>query len=200
MPELNYIATVYNGIEINRFSYVDKPQDDILLFVGRIDKKKGPKEAIEVAKKLGKRLVMAAAVDPIEQAYFDREIAPLVDNKQISILGELDPSEIAKLYARATATLYPISWHEPFGLVMVESMAAGTPVVAFDIGAASEVIEHGKTGFVVPPKNGVDGLAQAVGQIGSINRADCRARVEAMFTSDRMVDAYQEVYQRVIKG
>lgn len=210
MPTLNYIDTVYNGIDIGKYAFVKEPQGNYLLWVGRIVEKKGPLEAIEVAKKLQIPLKLVAAIDPIDRQYFEQVISPHIDGKLITHYGQLSRAEVADLYGNALATLFPISWHEPFGLVMVESMACGTPVIAYNIGSAAEVVNDGETGFIIDDgksgrggdwkikKKGIEGLIEAVKRIREIDRASCRTRVEREFTSDIMVDRYTKVYERMI--
>lgn len=198
MPDLNFVATVYNGIDTNQFKYTEKPRGDYLLWVGRIVAKKRPWEAIETAKKTGIPLVIAAAIDPADRLYYEKEIKPHIDGKFINYIGEINHDTSEGLYGNALCTLFPITWHEPFGLVMVESMACGTPVVAYNIGSVPEIVVHGKTGFVVEEESGLDGLAHAVREIGNIQRGDCRAHVLAHFTKEKMVGGYIEVYKRVL--
>lgn len=198
MPELTYVATVYNGIRLADYPFIERSTGGYLLWVGRIVEKKGPLAAIEVARKLNIPLKMAAVVDPIDQPYFDRVVGPNIDNKLITLTGELHRGDIAALYGNALATLYPITWHEPFGLVMAESMATGTPVVAYNSGSVPEIIEDGATGFVVGVAEGIDGLARAVRNVGSIDRTACRARAATHFSSETMVEAYENVYQTIV--
>jgi glycosyltransferase involved in cell wall biosynthesis len=149
MPELNYIDTIYNGIDISQYSEKENSQKDYLLWVGRATPKKGPLEAIMVAKKLGIKLIMAASVEPANQEYFETVIKPEIDGTKIVFVGDVDAKALNDLYGNALCTLYPISWHEPFGLVMAESMACGTPVIAYNVGSVSEIVRDGITGFIV---------------------------------------------------
>ncbi|OGG13993.1 hypothetical protein A3D77_03340 [Candidatus Gottesmanbacteria bacterium RIFCSPHIGHO2_02_FULL_39_11] len=199
-PELNYIKTVYNGLELSEYSYIEKPKGDYLLWVGRITPKKGPLPAIEVARKLGRPVVLAAAIDPADQSYFDHEIKPFIDGKNVNFIGELSHTGLNSIYGNAYVTLFPVSWHEPFGLVMIESMATGTPVVAYNIGSVPEVIKEGKTGFIVDPKQGVDGLVHAVKRIDSIQRGDCRTHVVDHFSKEMMVKGYVEAYEKILSS
>ncbi len=198
LPNLHYVGTVYNSLDIAEYPFVETPTGDYLLWIGRMSPKKGALEAIEVAKKVGMRLQMAAAIDPIDQPYFDKEIRPLIDGVHVVFHGELTHQMLMTLYGNAKAVLYPISWHEPFGLVMIESMACGTPVVAYDIGSVPEVVDDGVTGFVIDTYAGIDGLARAVSRIGEIDRAACRKRVEKLYHKDRMVADYEAVYKNVV--
>src|SRR3989338_3136973 len=198
MSDLNFVATVYNGIDVSQFHYTEKPRGDYLLWVGRIIAKKGPLTAIETAKKTNIPLVIAAAIDPADMPYYEKEIKPHIDGKFISYIGEINHHTSEELYGNALCTLFPITWHEPFGLVMVESMACGTPVVAYNIGSVPEIIVSGKTGFIVEIESGVEGLSHAVRKIGSIQRGDCRAHVLEHFTKEKMVEGYEQVYKKVL--
>jgi glycosyltransferase involved in cell wall biosynthesis len=199
LPDLTYAETVYNSLDIAEYPYVDHPIGDYLLWVGRMSPKKGALEAIEIATKLGIRLQMAAALDPIDQPYFDANIRPKIDGTKIVFHGELTHEMLMTLYGNAKAVLYPISWHEPFGLVMIESMACGTPVVAYNIGSVPEVVEDGVTGLVLSPGAGIQAMVDAVKRIGEIDRKSCRTWVEKHFHKDRMVADYERVYQQIVK-
>lgn len=197
LPELHYVATVYNALDTSEYAFVSTP-GDYLLWIGRMSPKKGALDAIRTAKKLGIRLEMAAAIDPIDRPYFESEIKPHIDGKNVIYHGEVGHDAVAELYGGALSTLYPISWHEPFGLVMAESMACGTPVVAYDIGSVAEIVRDGLTGYVIDPSAGFEGLADAVKRIGSIDRRTCRTYAEQHFDKDRMVADYEAVYQNII--
>lgn len=197
LPELNFLATVYNSLDISEYPFVGNPTGDYLLWIGRMSPKKGALEAIWAANKLGMRLEMAAAIDPIDAAYFESEVKPHVDGKHVIFHGEMGHKKVIELYGNARAVLYPISWHEPFGLVMIEAMASGTPVVTYDIGSAAEVVEDGVTGFVVQPTAGIDALIHAVGRVGQIDRAACRRRVEKLFVKEKMVEGYERAYEKL---
>ena len=199
MPELNFVKTVYNAIDVSEYFFSESPKGPYLLWLGRITEKKGPLEAIKTAKELNMPLVMSGAIDPIDQEYFDSAIKPELNTKLITFYSELkDIADIRKLYQNAFCTLYPISWHEPFGLVMVESMACGTPVIAYNIGSVPEIITDGKTGFVVDPALEIEGLKDAVKRIGQIKRIDCRKDVEARFSKERMTKDYIEAYKKLL--
>lgn len=208
LPELNYIATVYNGVDLSKFTF-SQELGKYLLWIGRITSKKGPVEAIHAARRLNMELRIVAAVDPSEEEYFVKEVKPLIDGKLVTFEGEVDNAKKIYYYQHALATLFPIEWEEPFGLVMIESLACGTPVVAYNHGSVPEVIKDGKTGFVVNSKNGkagdfiiketgVDGLVEGVKRITQINRDECRKHVENNFSMDRMVDGYEAVYKQVL--
>lgn len=195
-PDLSYAGTVYNGIDLTRYPFRAE-KEGFLLFLGRINPEKGPEVAVEVARRTRRKLVMAVKMaEPAEQRYWREVVEPLLDGSE-EILGEIAVEEKAGLLARASAVLFPIRWPEPFGLVMIEAMASGTPVVAFGNGAAPEVIEDGKTGFLV---SSTDEMCEAVERAGSIRPEDCRAHVEARFSAGAMVEAYERVYERVLAG
>jgi glycosyltransferase involved in cell wall biosynthesis len=194
--DLNCVATVYNGIDLSTYKFHEKPQDPpYLAFLGRISPEKGTHLAIEIAKRSGWRLKMAGKVDVVDVKYFEQEIKPLIDGKQIEYLGEANHEQKNELIGGAVATLFPITWREPFGLVMVESMAAGTPVIAMNLGSTSEVIAHGKTGFLC---HNVDEFIQAIDKAAQLNRFVCREHVMNHFSVQRMTDGYEAVYQQLL--
>lgn len=186
---------IHNGIDISEFPF-SSSCDDYLLWLGRVRKKKGIKEAVLVALKSGEKLVMSGVMDnPEEKDFFEKEVLPLIrKSKNIEFRGPADFESKIKLYSKAKAFLCPISWEEPFGLTMVEAMACGTPVVAFDRGAVREIIAEGETGYIV---SNIDSMAWAIGKIEKIVRSKCRERVEKNFTLKRMVDQYEELYQKL---
>jgi glycosyltransferase involved in cell wall biosynthesis len=194
LQELDYVATVYNGINPDEFSFCSENRG-YLVWLGRVTKNKGVDTAIKVAKKIGMPLKIGAFVDQGDKQYFDETIRPLLDDN-VQFIGEVtDNEQKSKLLGEASAFLFPIRWHEPFGLVMVEAMACGTPVIAFNKGSVSEIIEDGKTGFIVENE---DEMVQAVGKINTIDRAECRKQVLSKFTVDHMVDGYIDAYQKVV--
>jgi len=194
--DLNCVATVYNGIDLSTYKFHEKPQDPpYLAFLGRISPEKGTHLAIEIAKRSGWRLKMAGKVDVVDVKYFEQEIKPLIDGKQIEYLGEANHEQKNELIGGAVATLFPITWREPFGLVMVESMAAGTPVIAMNLGSTSEVIAHGKTGFLC---QSVDEFVEAIDKAAKLNRHTCREHVMNHFSVQRMTDGYEAVYQQLL--
>lgn len=193
---LNYVATVYNAIAVDRFTFYEQPDEPpYLAFLGRMSKEKGPHLAIAIAKQSGWRLKMAGKIDYDNRRFFEQEVEPHIDGKQIEFWGEADHAFKNELMGRAVATLFPITWQEPFGLVMAESMACGTPVIAMALGAAPEVIADGKTGFLC---NTVEECVEAVANIPQISRQSCRAHVEANFSVARMVDGYEAAYRQVL--
>ncbi|MEN9870189.1 MAG: hypothetical protein RLZZ171_1177 [Cyanobacteriota bacterium] len=194
--QLEYLATVYNGIDTGRYPFYPEPDNPpYLAFLGRMSPEKGPHLAIEIAKRTGWHLKMAGKVDPVDREFFATEIEPLIDGKQIEFLGEFNHQQKCPLLGGAVATLFPITWEEPFGLVMAESMAVGTPVVAIALGATPEVIEDGKTGFLC---HSVEECIAALDRLGEIERFACRDRVVANFSVKRMVDDYEAVYRQLL--
>lgn len=192
--KLNYIATVYHGINLEQFTFRNQKEnmEDYLIFFGRMHPDKGAKEAIQIAKKVGKKLIMAGIVQ--DREYFDKEIKPNF-GEDIVYVGSVGTEQRDKLLGGAYALLHPIFFEEPFGLSVVEAMACGTPVVAFNKGSMPELIENGKNGFLVET---VDEAVLAIGKISEIDRQCCRDIVEKRFSVERMVDDYIKVYQQII--
>jgi glycosyltransferase involved in cell wall biosynthesis len=193
---LNYVATVYNGIDVDSYEFHEKPQEPpYLAFLGRLSHEKGAHLAIDIAKRSGFQLKMAGKIDVVDVNYYEELIKPHIDGEQIQFLGEANHVQKNALMGGAVATLFPITWREPFGLVMVESMASGTPVVAMELGSAREVIAHGETGFLC---NSVEECVEALQQVSQISRLTCRQHVDRHFSVRRMVDGYEAVYQAQI--
>ena len=190
--KLDYIATVYHGINLDEFTF-KKEMGEYLLFFGRIHNDKGAKEAIQIAKAFGKKLIMAGIIQ--DQKYFVEELSPHF-GEDIVYIGSVGPKERNKLLGEAYALLHPIFFEEPFGLSVIESMACGTPVIAFNKGSMPEIIESGKNGFIV---SDVKEAVIALEKIPEINRQSCRNTVEEKFTVDKMVDNYIKVYKQIIK-
>jgi len=190
---LNYLATIYNGINLSEFTFTDNPGDALVAY-GRIHPEKGFHLAIEVAKKSGRRLIIAGFVQ--DKRYFEEEIVPHVDGKNIVYLGVVSNKERDDLLKKAYAVLHLNTIPERFGLVMAESMAAGVPVIAMDLGSCQEVIADGKTGFLV---NDVEEAVKAVEKIPEISRQACRKRVEENFSLDIMVENYEKVYHQIFQ-
>lgn len=194
---LNFIKTVYNGIDLKSFPYSDKV-DNYYAWLGKINPVKGTKEAILAAKKAGVKLLIMGVVDsgvPSMMEYYEKEVVPLIDGKQIVWVGEVGVKEKVEILGKARALLNPILWEEPFGLVMVESQAVGTPVISFRRGAAPEVIIEGKTGFLVDT---LTEMVEKIKETDKIKRIDCRQNVEEKFTVSTMIKGYTEAYQNVI--
>lgn len=190
-----FAGVVHNAIDVGSYPFrADK--DDYLLCLARVSPEKGTHLSIEVARRLGMPLVIAGKVDRVDRDYFRTAIEPEIDGKQIRFFGEADARQKRELYARARVLLAPITWEEPFGLVMPEAMACGTPVVAFARGAAPEIVEDGETGFLV---RDVDEMVEAVRHVGEIDPARCRRHVEKRFDIPVMVDGYLEAYERILE-
>ncbi len=193
-PDLDYIKTIHHGIDIKQFDFQPAP-DDTMLFFGRIHQDKGTREALKIATACRKKLILAGIIQ--DHAYYDRYVAPHIDNDTVVYIGSVGPVERSRLLGKACALLHPIQFDEPFGLSVIESMACGTPVIAFDRGSMPEIIENGKTGFLV---GSVDEAIEAVARVNDIDRADCRGHVERRFTVERMIDDYIHVYETIIRN
>lgn len=196
--QLNYVRTIYNGIDLANYPFVANPQEPpYLAFLGRLSPEKGPQHAIAIAKQTGWQLKMAGKINVEEALFFEQELAPQIDGKQIQYLGEVNDTEKAELLGNAAVTLFPISWHEPFGLVMIESMATGTPVIGINLGSVPEVIAHGETGFVCQSYAEVAAMIPAALQL---DRQSCRNHVDKNFSVSQMVDGYEAAYQQLIES
>lgn len=193
MPAFNHAGMVYNGLAMDDYPFLEN-HDDFLLFVGSLWMDKGAHIAIQVAQELDMRLIIAAKLDHSQEPYFSEYIAPHLTDR-IQWIGEVDQEERNALISEAKCFLHPALWREPFGLVMIEAMACGTPVIAFNRGSIPEIVENGVTGFAV---NDLDGMINAVASIDTINRAACRARVLQRFNEKRMVDGYEALYARIV--
>ena len=190
LPEANWIGTVYHGLPQSLF----RPSFETgsyLAFLGRLTAEKGPEPAIRIARAVGIPLQIAAKVPRGETTYFKECIEPQVDGQQVRLIGEVNDHAKQGFLAGAAALLFPIDWPEPFGLVMIEAMACGTPVIAFRSGSVPEVIDHGITGFVVSDE---DEAVQAIGRLGELDRRRIRAQFEKRFTSRRMAEQYLNLY------
>ncbi len=196
LPELNYVATVYNGIPIEDFPF-EAEKEDYLLFAGRLAPEKAPERAIDIARRSGRPLVLAGMVEPQHGEYFRDCLEPYIDGDQIRFLGLLSQGELAPLYRKAAAVLFPGRWHEPFGLVAVEAQASGTPVIATRLGALPEIVRDGETGFLVDHE---EEAAEAVGRLSRIEPAACRRNVESRFTAEQMALGYERVYRRLVEA
>lgn len=193
-PELNYIANVYNGIRLEQFDLAEQ-EGKHLLFIGRVCPEKGADFAVELARRTGYPLVMAGPVPDNAKDFFESRIRPWIDGKHIQFVGEVGPVERNRLMGEALALLHLIRVPEPFGLVMAEAMACGTPVLGIGLGSVPEVVEHGVTGFVVKD---VDEAVSMVPRLPEIKRRDCRERVERLFTLERMVEGYEQAFERML--
>jgi glycosyltransferase involved in cell wall biosynthesis len=188
-----FMGHVYNAIDVESFPFSTVRGDD-LLFLSRIAPEKGPQHAIDVAKRTGRRLIMAGKVDRYDRPFYEEVVRDLIDGDQIIFVGEADAKQKRELYARAACVLMPLCWEEPFGLVMPEAMACGTPVIAFRRGSSPELIRHGETGFVVDT---VEEMAEAVGVVGMIDPHRCRAHVRERFAPGIMAGEYVRLYEEL---
>jgi glycosyltransferase involved in cell wall biosynthesis len=191
----NVSAVVYNPIDVESWPW-KQHKEDYLLWLGRFVPEKGPQRAIAVAKESGRPLVLAGTVQPRYERFFATEIEPHVDGETIRFVGEVGGARKQHLFANAFAFLMPISWPEPFGMVIVEALAAGTPVLAFGHGAAPEIVQHGVNGFLVEDEHE---MAAMVGKVPEIDPEACRGSAER-FSPDRVAAGYESVYRRVVEG
>jgi glycosyltransferase involved in cell wall biosynthesis len=194
VPDLNWVATVYNGIDVAGFPFQDD-KEDWVLFVGRFNPDKAAHLAIDATRAAGRRIVLAGKVsEPVEREYFEQAIRPRLGD-DADYVGEADASLKRELYAKAACLLFPIQWPEPFGMVMIEAMACGTPVVALNRGSVPEVVVDGRTGIVCATE---DELPAAIGKAERLRPADCRAHITEHFDLSVMADGYEKVYREVV--
>lgn len=194
LPMARWAGTVYNGIPADLYDFQPEA-GDYLAFLGRMSPEKGPETAIEIALQAEIPLKMAAKVDAVDREYFEQRIRPRLKHSLIEFVGEVDEAGKNELLGGARALLFPIAWPEPFGLVMIEAMACGTPVIAFPMGAVREVMQQGVSGYVVEtPRAAVE----AVRRIDAIDRTGCRLYFEACFTDKRMAEGYTHLYHQLI--
>jgi glycosyltransferase involved in cell wall biosynthesis len=193
MPEANWVATVHHGLPVGLITPPPEPKGDYLAFLGRISPEKGPARAIEIAKKVGMKIKIAAKVDRADKEYFERTIRPLMNDQSVDFIGEISDEEKSDFLGNAAAVLFPIAWPEPFGLVMIEAMAAGAPVIATPCGSVPEIVTHGCTGFIV---NTVEDAASAVLQSSTLDRHLIRKSFEERFSAEIMARKYLELYWR----
>jgi glycosyltransferase involved in cell wall biosynthesis len=193
LPHWNWCGTVYNGIDPSSFTFRRRP-GDYLAFLGRITPEKGVEEAIAVAKLTGLPLKIAAKVDPADQDYYRERVRPLFDHPLVEYVGEVNEREKDDFLGRALTLIFPVRWPEPFGLVMVEAMATGTPVVAGRFGSVPEVIDDRRTGFIC---DSLQEMALAIRRLATIDRAACRAHVEERFSARQMADGYEALYTKL---
>lgn len=191
-PDLDYAATIHHGIPVDLYPYRETP-DRYLLFFGRIHHDKGVYESIRLAKQVGLPLVIAGIIQ--DQTYFDRYIKPYLDDDKVRYIGPVGPQEKGAVLGGAMALLHLINFDEPFGLSVAESMACGTPVIAFNRGSMPELIKDGETGFLIED---LDAAQAAISRLKSIDRRNCRRHVEENFTVDLMVERYLETYKKII--
>jgi glycosyltransferase involved in cell wall biosynthesis len=193
MPGVNWAGTVYHGLPRDLLPYYPAPKDGYFAFLGRISPEKRPDRAIEIANRVGAKLKIAAKIDRVDQAYWDELIKPMVESSpNVEYVGEINEREKADFLGNAVGLLFPIDWCEPFGIVMIEAMSCGTPVIAFRRGSTEEVIDHGVSGFLV------DDLTEAVTaaeRVGDLDRSKIRLTFERRFTIERVGSDYTRVYR-----
>jgi glycosyltransferase involved in cell wall biosynthesis len=190
----NWLATVQHGLAEGVYSFNATPSDPYLAFLGRISPEKRPDRAISIAKRLGMRLKIAAKVDAADAAYFRDEIRPLLADPLIEFIGEIGDSEKSAFLGNANALLFPIDWPEPFGLVLIEAMACGTPAIAWRCGSVSEIVDHGRTGFIVDTE---DEAVRAVLKLDQLDRWTVRRVFRERFTADVMARNYLRLYRQL---
>lgn len=191
---LNFSGNVYNGVDMRAFRFFNTP-GRYLAFLGRMSPEKGPVQAIEIARKTGMKLIMAAKVDPADAEFFRREVEPLIDGRQIVFVGEVGHKEKVRLLGNALALVSPIQWEEPFGMVFIEALACGTPVLTMNRGSVPEIVQDGVSGFVCKT---LEEMANRVKDLPLIDRRLCRERARRHFSADRMASAYVAIYRQVI--
>src|SRR6266487_487916 len=190
----NWQTTIYHGLPTDLFSF-RRGSDDYLAFLGRISPEKGADRAIEIAKRVGIPLKIAAKVDRADRRYFKRVVEPLLNESYVEWVGEISDHQKNDFLGKAYVLLFPINWPEPFGLVMIEAMACGTPVIAYDRGSVPEIMENGVTGFVVTE---LDQAVEATRRVRDVSRAGCRKVFKKRFTAGRMANDYADVYERMV--
>ena len=193
IADANFIGTVHHGLPADLIPY-GEGEGDYLAFIGRISPEKGPDRAIEIARRAGMKLKIAAKVDHADSVYFETVIRPLLNDPLIEFVGEIGDADKGAFLGGAKALLFPIDWPEPFGLVMIEAMAAGTPVIAWRCGSTQEVIEHGRSGFLV---DSVEEAVAAVKAVQSLSRPRVRVAFGERFTAERMARDYLRLYERL---
>ncbi|HWP34076.1 MAG TPA: glycosyltransferase family 4 protein [Thermodesulfobacteriota bacterium] len=193
-PGASWVGVVHHGLPVTRYRF-DPEGGERLLFLGRIAPEKAPQLAIDVAVEAGLPLTIAARVDPADRQFFEQEVRPRLAHPLVRFIGEVDDAEKQRLLGRSLALLVPLDWPEPFGLVMIEAMACGTPVVARPLGAAPEVVVDGETGYLADSRAG---LVAAVRRAARLSRLACRRHVEAHFTVERMAERYEQLYRRLL--
>jgi glycosyltransferase involved in cell wall biosynthesis len=194
LPNADWVGTVHHGLPADLLRFHPGP-GEYLAFLGRFSPEKRVDRAIAIAVACGQRLRIAAKVDRADRAYFEQEIRPLLDHPLIESLGEIDEAQKSEFLGRASALLFPIDWPEPFGIVMIEALACGVPVVAFRGGSVPELIEHGVTGFVV---DSLDEAIAATRRVTSLDRRRCRTVFERRFGAARMAADYLHLYEKVV--
>jgi glycosyltransferase involved in cell wall biosynthesis len=196
LPRANFIATVYHGLPVNLLEPNFVPRGGYLAFLGRIAPEKRPDRAIAIARAAGLPLKIAAKIDKVDEAYFREVIAPMLDGPGVEFIGEINEGQKTEFLGQAAGLLFPIDWPEPFGLVMIEAMACGTPVLAFRCGSVPEIVDDGRTGRIV---SSVDEAVQVVPALLGMDRKVVRARFEERFSVSRMAADYLNVYHRMVR-
>ncbi|HWB81198.1 MAG TPA: glycosyltransferase family 4 protein [Nannocystaceae bacterium] len=196
LPQACWLGTVHHGLPRDLLPFVAEP-GDYLAFVGRVSPEKRVDRAIEIARRVGMPLRIAAKIETSDIDYYHAEIAPLLDGPGVEFVGEIDELGKRELLGRARAMLFPIDWPEPFGLVMIEAMSCGTPVIAWDCGSVREVIDDGVSGFVV---SDLDAAVVATRRVAELDRKAVRACFERRFTAERMAADYVEIYEQLVRG
>jgi glycosyltransferase involved in cell wall biosynthesis len=196
LPHANFVATIRHGIpqDLHRAGY--RPNGGYLAFMGRISPEKGPVDAIRIAQSLGIPLKIAAKVDKVDKPYFGEIVQPMLSTEHVEFIGEISEMEKGPFLRNAIALLFPVCWPEPFGLVMIEAMACGTPVLAYRSGAVAEVIDEGTTGMIV---DNIDQACIALAQVAALDRRKVRRRFEERFTARRMANDYVQVYRSLVR-
>ncbi len=196
LPHVNWVGTVHHGLPRDLLPFAAKPSGGYLAFLGRISPEKRPDLAIEIAVRAGMPLKIAAKIDRVDRDYWEDKIKPMVEtHANVEFVGEISEAEKGKFLGDAQATLFPVDWPEPFGLVVIESMACGTPVIAFPRGSVPEILEHGTSGFIV---EGIEQAVAAVERTAMLDRAQVRAAFERRFTVERMARDYLRIYRGVL--
>ena len=196
LPWVNWLGTVYHGLPEDLYTFRETP-GSYLAFLGRISPEKGVEQAIAIAQHVGMPLKIAAKVDRADREYFQEVVQPLLKNSLIEYVGEVGGDNKDAFLGQAYALLFPIDWPEPFGLVMIEAMACGTPVIAYPCGSVPEVLEHGVTGWIV---EGMEEVVQAVERVPALSRARCRQVFEERFSASRMAHDYLRLYKKLLDG
>jgi glycosyltransferase involved in cell wall biosynthesis len=196
LPWLNWQGTVYHGLPTDLYTFRERP-GNYLAFLGRASPEKGLDRAIDIARRFGMPIKIAAKIDKSDQGYYESTLKPLTEQPGVEFIGEVGGKRKNDFLGNAYALLFPIDWPEPFGLVMIEAMACGTPVIAWPRGSVPEVMESGTTGFIV---NSVPAAVTALGKIAGLNRKRCREVFEKRFTATRMVNDYVRIYERLVES
>lgn len=213
IPGMNIMDTVYHGVSLQKFQFSEKT-DDYFSIIGRLVPQKGLDVAMQIALQAGINLKVVTHLTPVTEKseYYQKKILPLLNNQNIQMLGLLNDEKKINLLQHSKAFLFPLQWNEPFGMVIIEAMACGTPVIAYNRGSVSEIVRDGLTGFIIEPedskveskwiikKKGIEGFLEAIKRIGEIDRKNCRKHVEENFTSEKTTERYENIYRRLVKG